>query len=75
MVRVRIQVLSMAKKFLKSKNHVITETGQGEIVALIKEDTCVELVKLNMRNAVDFILINFDMWFEIQVFSLMSLQY
>lgn len=61
MVQVRIQVVSMAKKFLKSKKHFITETGQSEILALIKEDICVEMVKINMRNAAYFILINFDM--------------
>lgn len=72
---VKIQVLSMARKFPKSKNHFITETGWSQIVALIEGDTCVEVVKINIRNAADLIVINFAIWFEIQVFSWMSLQY
>lgn len=59
----------------KSINHFITETGQSQNVALIEGDTCTELVKINRRNAADLIVINFPIWFEIQVFSWMSLQY
>lgn len=59
----------------KSINHFITETGQSQNVALIEGDTCIELVKINRRNAADLIVINFPIWFEIQVFSWMSLQY
>lgn len=55
----RIQVLSIARKFPKSKKHFITETGQSQIVALIEEDTCVEVVKINRINAADLIVINF----------------
>lgn len=59
----------MARKFPKSKNHFVTETGQSQIVALIEEDTCIEVVKINRRNAADLIVINFAVRFEIQVFS------
>lgn len=54
-----MQVLSVARKLPKSKKHFITETDQSQIVALIEEDTCVEVVKINRRNAADLIVINF----------------
>ena len=59
----------MARKLPKSKKHFITERDQSQIVALIEEDTCVEVVKINRRNAADLIVINFTIRFEIQVFS------
>lgn len=49
----------MARKFPKSKKHFITYIGQSQIVALIEEDTCVEVIKINRRNAADLIVINF----------------
>lgn len=64
-----MQVLSMARKLPKSKKHFITKTDQSQIVALIEEDTCVEVVEINRRNAADLIVINFAIQLEIQVFS------